>query len=821
MELTQEQQTIAETRIKKGEMLKVVAKAGTGKTSSLVAYSEANPCDSIIYLAFNKMVATEAESKFPNNVIPKTVHALAWKDFGSKYKGYNEPKFYHVRRKFKLDVYAATLVIDTLNAWLNSADDTLEQKHAAPDKQNKYKKDISESLCDYAKQLWAEMIKGVSPFPMSHSGYLKLYQLSKPKIPFGTILLDESQDTNPVTWNIIERQRQYGTKIILVGDSHQKIYCQPAGTMVTATDGYYQSGKPVNYKQSPIEQLKIGDKVVSYSIAKGYGHRTGCSITDIQTFNYSGQLITVKANGLKTKYTPEHHCVVRIGEIFKGKFVVYVMQRGINFRVGRTSGRYSSQRGQVGVSIRSSQEKASSMWIIGVYDTVKEAALTEAYLAWKFGVPTLTFVASKKSAIKQSGLDYFWKQIGANGDRASLLLQSVGMNIEFPLWSRKLKNLLIRRPFVTAACNLITGMKIMPISAFTRVSLTGRRISKSTWVPITVSQEHYKGKIYSLAVEKDHTYFADGILTHNSWRGATDIMKAQDCQSLLLTKSFRFGKNIASVANTLLRTFFQEQVPIVGNGNPDMIVNQMPESEPYTVICRTNVELFNQVLKAALAGKSVHVIGERGFNDYLTALVDIYYLSIGQHDKIVDKTLTWYKSFLEFKSFAADRDDLDLLSKINIVEKHSNSIPKYTELIKNKTASEGMADVIAVTAHKSKGLEWDNVVLPGDYTDLYDDNEQLVHIKQQLALIPGIPERERKKMMYDAVEEDEINLVYVAVTRAKQKLQLNNQLRKLLYKQQLVNQQAPVVIAASLSSTGTSCVAAGDEPLNDSHYELY
>ncbi|PKS77787.1 UvrD-helicase domain-containing protein, partial [Klebsiella pneumoniae] len=61
------------------------------------------------------------------------------------------------------------------------------------------------------------------PFPMVHDGYLKLYQLSHPNLSlrYQVILFDEAQDANPVTSDIVIRQR---SRTILVGDVHQQIY---------------------------------------------------------------------------------------------------------------------------------------------------------------------------------------------------------------------------------------------------------------------------------------------------------------------------------------------------------------------------------------------------------------------------------------------------------------------------------------------------------------------------------------------------------------------------------------------------------------------
>ena len=54
------------------------------------------------------------------------------------------------------------------------------------------------------------------------------------------------------------------------------------------------------------------------------------------------------------------------------------------------------------------------------------------------------------------------------------------------------------------------------------------------------------------------------------------------------------------------------------------------------------------------------------------------------------------------------------------------------------------ARITLTTAHKSKGLQWDNVLLMGDFLDLIEDNQ---------IIDPS------------GLDLDEFNLIYVAMTR--------------------------------------------------------
>ncbi len=83
-ELTAEQEMIVE-RARAGESLRVLALAGTGKTSTLIEVATALPIPGL-YLAFNRAIADEARRKFPRHVVVKTAHALAYAALGYKYR---------------------------------------------------------------------------------------------------------------------------------------------------------------------------------------------------------------------------------------------------------------------------------------------------------------------------------------------------------------------------------------------------------------------------------------------------------------------------------------------------------------------------------------------------------------------------------------------------------------------------------------------------------------------------------------------------------------------------------------------------------------
>lgn len=208
--------------------IKVNAFAGTGKTTTLVGYAKARPDDRILYLAFNKPVADEAKSRFPDNVDAKTSHSLAYGRTGFKYSHkLGNAKPYHVKESVKMReegdqaTILANLALETISRFTSSAHPEISLEMVSKNKAIAANLD-PERVLKAAQAVWKEMIDPNSKMLIPHDGYLKLYQLSKPDLSrYSVILLDEAQDTNPCLFDIFTRQ-QSGK--VLVGDEHQNIY---------------------------------------------------------------------------------------------------------------------------------------------------------------------------------------------------------------------------------------------------------------------------------------------------------------------------------------------------------------------------------------------------------------------------------------------------------------------------------------------------------------------------------------------------------------------------------------------------------------------
>ncbi|XP_043739459.1 F-box DNA helicase 1 isoform X3 [Cervus elaphus] len=213
---------------------------GTGKTSTLVKYAEKWSQSRFLYVTFNKSIAKQAELVFPSNVICKTFHSMAYGHIGRKYQLKKKLNLFKltpfmvnsVLTEGKGGFIRAKLVCKTLENFFASADEELTIDHVPIWCKNSQGQRVmveqSEKLNGVleASRLWDNMRKlgecKEEAYHMTHDGYLKLWQLSKPLLAsFDAIFVDEAQDCTPAIMNIVLSQP---CGKIFVGDPHQQIY---------------------------------------------------------------------------------------------------------------------------------------------------------------------------------------------------------------------------------------------------------------------------------------------------------------------------------------------------------------------------------------------------------------------------------------------------------------------------------------------------------------------------------------------------------------------------------------------------------------------
>jgi superfamily I DNA/RNA helicase len=243
------------------------------------------------------------------------------------------------------------------------------------------------------------------------------------------------------------------------------------------------------------------------------------------------------------------------------------------------------------------------------------------------------------------------------------------------------------------------------------------------------------------------------------FRGSVNAMEqfAVGATMLSLSQTWRFGPKVAGLANLLLSEFKGETIPIQGMGKDGAWTPSR-----YATLARTNAHLFR--IAAERRGEGVHWVGgPQGYR--LDQVMDTYHLWSRNLSEIKDPILRKFPSFDDYKNYADDAADGEARILCKIVEEYTHDVPELVnDIVRNAVPDEKDSSLVLTTAHKSKGLEWDSVQIAEDF-------EILADIEDKLADNPDAP-----------LPVQDINLLYVAVTRARQSLDLNPDTREWIEK---------------------------------------
>lgn len=240
-----------------------------------------------------------------------------------------------------------------------------------------------------------------------------------------------------------------------------------------------------------------------------------------------------------------------------------------------------------------------------------------------------------------------------------------------------------------------------------------------------------------------------------------------------LTKSFRFSKNIAEKANNILNKFKCEDKEIT----PFKNFNKK-EIRDICFITRTNATLIK--LMENLNTFDIQLI--RSPKEIFNLPINIYYfmqyLKNEKYKKYInEKWLLNFNSLESLRDYAEDFEDFELISAINIAEEYKERLFDLLKKIEEKYSKKSKSNIYLTTAHTSKGLEWDKVVICHDFQNILDllKKEKYKRIKEfnddYKKYIEGLMNGENLHFKHQYII-DEINLLYVAITRAKKELKI-------------------------------------------------
>lgn len=239
------------------------------------------------------------------------------------------------------------------------------------------------------------------------------------------------------------------------------------------------------------------------------------------------------------------------------------------------------------------------------------------------------------------------------------------------------------------------------------------------------------------------------------WNKTVNILDMSLGEKLYLTKSFRFGNNVEKIANSILSYLGSEKV-LVGNGLTDGVTyfDEFPKTFiPDFVLCRTNAGCISAIFKYSEMYPSL-AIKATVDTKQISLFVNSYIaLQEGEMKDVKHPLLFAFNSFDELQEYVdGDCDEPEIKSMCKLIDKFGErSLLAAVARCDLKTQN---PDIIISTTHKAKGLEADNVSIFNDFNFEVEDSEL-------------------------DVSDEELNLIYVAVTRAKKNLDVTG-IKKLL-----------------------------------------
>lgn len=256
-----------------------------------------------------------------------------------------------------------------------------------------------------------------------------------------------------------------------------------------------------------------------------------------------------------------------------------------------------------------------------------------------------------------------------------------------------------------------------------------------------------------------------------AWRGAVNTMetlKGSANHVFKLRTSFRFGQEIADGASKLLQQLKGDDVCIRGEGPTK---SDLPD---LVYVARKNASLLEMAIVRMKenVGLSFHFAGTR-----MDAKWDPYYLyefqkpldllnlSKGRPELVVLEQMKKFKSYDEVIALVEGDDEGDGVDRElawfveKLVRKYGDELPDLIDELRSRSVAPAEADMSFSTAHRSKGLEWKNVVMLDDF---------------------WIPREITAQEPLDDDEKQEVNAIYVAMTRASESIDYGPSLTKWL-----------------------------------------
>jgi hypothetical protein len=231
------------------------------------------------------------------------------------------------------------------------------------------------------------------------------------------------------------------------------------------------------------------------------------------------------------------------------------------------------------------------------------------------------------------------------------------------------------------------------------------------------------------------------------WRGAVNTMNMFELPNKSLTMSHRFGQRIAEVANNVLARHTQPPKEVIrGNKNLDSKIVYYHPNDAFPVdvgaiLTRTRTEIISIAKSELEQGHAISVKTEFGSIRFLCQ--NIMALAHNKHHQLMHPMIARCYTLSNLETELESSPDGDIFFALKLYKKFGDEILKIIDQVESLNQPESKSTRLISTTHALKGREWDAIVIASYFMYLVDSpNVQL---------------------------DDELCILYVAVTRAKKK----------------------------------------------------
>ena len=261
----------------------------------------------------------------------------------------------------------------------------------------------------------------------------------------------------------------------------------------------------------------------------------------------------------------------------------------------------------------------------------------------------------------------------------------------------------------------------------------------------------------------------DSFQSIYQWRGAQDALQnISISHEFSLTKSFRFGNELADFASSILKSHFKDKItnPILGNDVISTSIIQCKTKyqnydELDAIITRTNSGAFEVFMKLKDDYPHLNIalnIDLRSINKFVDAYERLSTLK-PQHS---DSPLAIFSSIMELEEYLDHANlDSEISTPYNLIKLFGLLKIKHT--ISQIERSSQSNNLCITTAHKAKGLEYNSVLIYNDFNDFIFKAKNTDKTN-----------KDDIQYIFQPKTDEEARLFYVAITRAKKKLVLEN-----------------------------------------------